>query len=91
MSVVEKCEERTITKNVVVERIVKCDVCRQIVKDRSWKLTTSNDAWNNDSSESVEYFDLCSKGCILMKLDDYFKDCESSRYNGYTHLFELEG
>ena len=87
MSVVAKYEERTITKNVVVERIVKCDVCGQIVKDRSWKLTTSHDGWGNDSGDSVEFFDLCSKGCVLMKLDEYFKDCED---DDFTHTFELE-
>jgi len=86
MSVIEKYEERTITENILVEKIVKCDVCGQTVQDRSWKLTTNNDEYDN-----VEFFDLCSKGCVLMKLDEYFKDCEISRYNGYTHSFELEG
>lgn len=64
----------------------QCDVCHNKIHDDYWHLRTGHTDWGNDSVESVRSFDLCSKDCVLAKLLDYFKDCNSSN----TQYFELE-
>ena len=67
---------------------IKCDVCKKVIPPKStiWYLTTHHHDWGNDSIDSFEYFDLCSKECVDKKYEEYFKECESSD----TKCFELE-
>ena len=65
---------------------VKCDICGKEITGKFWRLTTHHHDWGNDSIESYERFDLCSRECINRALDDYIDDCEKSN----TQCFELE-
>ena len=70
---------------------VTCDVCGKTIADENnryaeyWTLTTGHQDWGNDSCESYEDFDLCSKDCVQEKLNEYFDNCEDSN----TQEFEL--
>lgn len=79
-----KIVEKTIeTKNLVA---IKCDICGKEIAGQFWRLTTHHHDWGNDSIDSYEYFDLCSRECINKALDDYINDCKASN----TQCFELE-
>lgn len=78
-----------ITKSITEK--VTCDVCGKTIADEKhryaeyWTLTTGHNDWGNDSCESYEDFDLCSKGCVQKKLNEYFDNCKDSN----TQEFEL--
>lgn len=77
-----------IEKIARIETVVgiKCDICKKEITGKYWRLTTHHDDWGNDSIDSYEHFDLCSRECINKALDDYIKNCEGSD----TQCFELE-
>lgn len=65
---------------------IKCDICKKEITGKFWHLTKHHNDWGNDSIDSYEHFDLCSRECINKALDDYINDCEESN----TQCFELE-
>jgi len=79
-----KSVEKLVT--IKVEEIVKCDFCGKEITGKFWQLTTHHNDWGNDSIDSYEHFDLCSRECINRALDDYIKNCKVSD----TQCFELE-
>ena len=78
------------TTKPITEKVI-CDVCGKTIADRNnrdaeyWTLTTGHNDWGNDSCDSYEDFDLCSKDCVKEKLNKYFDDCERS----HTQEFAL--
>lgn len=78
-----------ITKPITKK--VTCDICGKTIADEKnryaeyWTLVTGHSDWGNDSCESYDDFDLCSKDCVKEKLNGYFDDCEHSN----TQEFEL--
>ena len=81
-------EHKNIEKIIRTEKVVgvKCDICKKEITGKFWRLTTHHNDWGNDSIDSYEHFDLCSRECINRALDDYIDDCKDS----YTQCFELE-
>jgi hypothetical protein len=76
--------EKTVSTEIIAG--VKCDICGKEITGKYWRLTTHHHDWGNDSVDSYEHSDLCSRECINKALDDYIKHCEVS----YTQCFELE-
>ena len=78
----------TVTETLVVEEWRVCDICqKKIESDSYWKLTTHHNDWGNDSHESYEYFDVCSKKCLAEKFEEYLKDSDNDIN---TMCFEVE-
>jgi len=79
----------TVTERVCVKETLHCDVCDGIIENNGyWELTTGHHDWGNDSCESIEHFDICSKACLRKKFDEYVKESGDSDYN--TMYFEAE-
>jgi len=79
----------TVTKEKKIRIGFRCDVCRKEHKDMAkkyWKVTTQHHDWGNDSCESIETFDVCSKECLHKLLDEYVRNCDGS----YTQEFSIE-
>lgn len=86
MSVKREYETKThtVTEKVLVKEIRYCDVCKkEITVNSYWELTTHHNDWGNDSIESYEYFDVCSKDCMRKKFEEYLKDSDT----GYNTMF----
>lgn len=81
-------EYKTIEKIVKTDipTCIKCDICKKEITGKFWNLTTHHHDWGNDSIDSYEHFDLCSRECINKALDDYINNCKTSD----TQCFELE-
>lgn len=81
-------EYKTIEKIVKTDipTSIKCDICKKEITGKFWNLTTHHHDWGNDSIDSYEHFDLCSRECINKALDDYINNCKTSD----TQCFELE-
>ena len=78
----------TVTETLVVEEWRVCDICqKKIESDSYWQLTTHHNDWGNDSHESYEYFDVCSKKCLAEKFEEYLKDSDNDIN---TMCFEVE-
>lgn len=80
----EKEVTETVRKRIKVG--IKCDVCEKDINGKYWKLETHHRDWGNDSCESYESFDLCSRECIDKKMDEYIESCKHSN----TQHFHLE-
>lgn len=86
-------EYETVTHMVRERILVKetriCDVCKKEIQENKsyWELTTHHNDWGNDSCESYEYFDTCSKECLRNKFEEYI---EISDNNFNTMSFEVE-
>ena len=66
----------------------KCDVCGKVIfpveqkkscfsfcgaSTEFYLITTGHNDWGNDSCDSIEYKDACSKECAQKIIDEYFK------------------
>lgn len=79
-----KTTEKIIKSKTLVS--VKCNICKKEITGKFWHLTTHHHDWGNDSIDSFEHYDLCSRECIDKALDEYMIDCLDSN----TQCFELE-
>lgn len=81
--------KRTQIQDVIYKKEVtigiNCDVCKKDITGKYWILTTHHDDWGNDSIDSFEHYDLCSKECINEKLNEYYDECRDS----ITQCFDL--
>lgn len=86
----EITETKTVTKKIVVDHKLYCDVCKKEIPDNSWYYTliTGHHEWGSDSIESVDNIDLCSESCVQNRLDFYFKELIGKGYN--TAYFDLD-
>lgn len=85
----ERFEKKTClkTEEVLVSEKRYCDVCGAEIKGPHWSIFTGHNDWGNDSSDSHEYYDACSRECLNKLIDDYIngtEDCLSSQF------FEIE-
>ena len=80
----------TVTKEKQIRIGFKCDVCGKRHNNehgkKYWSVTTQHHDWGNDSCESIETFDVCSKECLHELLDEYVRNCDGS----YTQEFSIE-
>ena len=95
-------EKRLVEQDVVVCERCACDICGKTIyeindtfpiklttrtrHDEYWHLTTGHYDWGNDSCESVESLDLCSKECCIKALEEYLYKYSGSRNTGYFEL-----
>lgn len=80
----------TVTEQVLVKETTYCDVCGKEIKANQpyWELATHHHDWGNDSCESYEHFDVCSKECMRTKFEEYLKNSDSKYPN--TMCFDVE-
>ena len=91
MEIKEK-KEITIIKYITTS--IKCDVCgiSHYGNDlpKYWhNISISHNEWGNDSIDSIEDFDVCSKECYIIKFKDCVKNYED-RYNAQIDGFSLQ-
>lgn len=89
-------EKRLVEQEVTVRGLCTCDICGKTIyeivddkhgkHDEYWSLTTGHNDWYNDSCESIETFDLCSKECCIKALEKYLDEYSGSRNTGYFEL-----
>jgi hypothetical protein len=79
----------TVTEKVCVKQTRFCDICKKEIPSKKgyWHLTTQHHDWGNDSVESIETFDICSKECMDKKYGEYMKDSGARDYS--TREFEV--
>lgn len=79
-----------VTEEVLVGETLYCDICKkEIEKGKEyWEATTGHHDWGNDSCDSIEYFDICSDICLMMKFGEYIDRSQKTRYN--TEYIEVE-
>jgi hypothetical protein len=84
-----KVKQHTVTEKVCVKETLVCDICRKEIpyKKGYWHLVTQHNDWGNDSVDSVESFDICSKDCMDKKYNEYMNDSGKDDYN--TMEFEM--
>ena len=91
MSVKKEYKTKThmVTEKVLVKETIYCDVCGKEIKTHEsyWSLTTHHNDWGNDSCDSYEYYDVCSKECMRKKFEEYLKDSDN-KHN--TMCFDVE-
>lgn len=91
-------ETKQVIAETVVANITKCDVCGKMICDSRYsgfgakiqdhyELRTGHYDWGNDSCESAESFDICSKECLQKKFDEYV---EKSSGGTNTKYFEVD-
>ena len=70
--------KKYINKKVEVNKRVLdgviCDTCNKEIKEGLYfEVTTGHHRWGNDSVESIEEFDYCSKDCLDVAYDEYYE------------------
>lgn len=85
----ERYEKKTYlkTEEVMVSQKRYCDVCGAEIKGPHWSITTGHNDWGNDSCDSVEYYDACSRSCFNKLIDDYINKTDDRLTSQY---FEIE-
>ena len=96
-----KTEKKLVEQEVIVSGFCSCDICGKVIyeyfgnnrsrHDEYWTLITGHNDWGNDSCESVESLDLCSKECCIKALENYLDEYSGSRNTGYFELRHENG
>lgn len=90
MSVKKEYETKThmVTEKVLVKETRYCDICGKEIGEYEsyWELTTHHSDWGNDSCDSYENFDVCSKECMREKFEEYLESSDN-KYN--TMCFDV--
>lgn len=78
----EKIQVVSVEKKV---KSIECDNCECEIlktdKDHYYEVTTSHNRWGNDSIDSIERLDLCSRWCLEANFNSYFDDADdTSKY-----------
>lgn len=71
---------------VPVSEEIVCDKCKKVINGSYWDVTTGHHDWGNDSIDSVDSQDICSKECLCELFEEYVKRSDH-RYN--TEYFEV--
>lgn len=89
-------EKKLVLQELTVGGLCTCDICGKTIyefvdgkcrkHDEYWSLTTGHNDWGNDSCDSVESLDLCSKECCIKALEKYLDEYSGSRNTGYFEL-----
>lgn len=75
--VVEK--EQKVLDNII------CDNCNKVIgKGLYFTVMTGHRRWGNDSIESIEHWDYCSKPCLDVAYNEYAENKSETEY------FEIE-
>ena len=90
MSIKREYETKThtVTEKVLVKETRFCDICGNEIKGGSyWNVATHHNDWGNDSCDSYEQFDICSKECLRKEFEEYLEDSDNE---DNTMCFEVE-
>ena len=89
-------KEITVTEPRVIGKQIYCDECKKLIVDTTnaqprcrvqyWEVTTGHYDWGNDSCDSVEEHQYCSKECITEAFEQYL---EETCGNFNTEYFEV--
>lgn len=81
---------RTVTESVYIGETTYCDVCKKEINTNKgyYELTTGHNDWDNDSCESIEHFDICSRTCLMNKFTEYLDESNANDWN--TKYFNVE-
>lgn len=89
-------KEVTVTEKRIIGKQIYCDSCKKLIIDtvndqprhrvQYWEVTTGHYDWGNDSCDSVEEHQYCSKECITEALKQYLEETECA-FN--TKYFEI--
>ena len=98
---IKKKMEKTVIKEFIVGKEIKCDCCGKIIghinsldvndKNNFWgnhyyKFTSGHHDWGMDSIDSIEHKDLCSDLCLMKEIDKFLVENEYSD----TKYFNVE-
>lgn len=82
-------EEPTATEKRVVGYQIYCDECQKLIADTTvssqmydaqyWEVTTGDYDWRNDSCDSIEHYQYCSRDCLKKAFDKYIDETENRR------------
>jgi hypothetical protein len=83
---------RTVTDKFCTKETLICDICKKEIpiKHGYWHLVTQHHDWGNDSIDSLESFDVCSKECMDEKYNEYMVDSGKTEYNTMEFKAERE-
>lgn len=82
---VKRCEKITVA--------IKCDICNKIIADSNtggnwyFSVMTGHHEWGNDSIDSIENKEFCSKECLQKAFNKYINE-DIEYYD--TAYFEIE-
>ena len=78
-------EKKEVTKieDVVIKEEVYCDECGKLIQPQKWffgetvykgfTVITHHSDWGNDSVDSYQHLDICSKECLHKNISEYYK------------------
>lgn len=94
-------KEVTVTEKRVIGKQIYCDTCKKLIFDTKdidtyhdprrhltqyWEVTTGHYDWGNDSCDSVEIHQYCSKECLTKVFDQYLKRTEDRINSEYFEI-----
>ena len=71
-----------VVRNTKVRTHIKCDTCGKIIADSTkgcrayYRVVMQHNDWGNDSVDSIESYDACSKECLKPYFEQYLKECD---------------
>lgn len=94
-------KEVTVTEKRVIGKQIYCDTCEKLIFDTQdidtynnpcrhrtqyWEVTTGHYDWGNDSCDSVETQQYCSKECLTKAFKKYLKRTEDKISTEYFEI-----
>lgn len=94
-------KEVTVTEKRAIGKQIYCDACEKLIFDTQdidtyhdphrhptqyWEVTTGHYDWGNDSCDSVETRQYCSKECLTKAFDQYLKRTEDMINSEYFEI-----
>ena len=96
----ESIKEKQLKEvDVIIDGKIICDYCRKVILQKSmintleygnsykwFHMITGHRDWGNDSIDSMETFDLCSRECLMNKMNEIMDEYNDS----YTDYYDIE-
>lgn len=92
-------KEVTVTEERIISKRIYCDTCRKLIIDTSntvgmpntkytqyWEVTTGHYDWGNDSCDSIETYQYCSRECLTKAINKYIDETEGMRNTQYFEI-----
>ena len=89
-------KEVTVTEIRVVGHQIYCDECEKLISEtidsspmydvQYWEVTTGHYDWGNDSCDSIENRQYCSRNCLKKAFDKYIDETENQRNSQYFEV-----
>lgn len=89
-------ETVTVTERRVVSNQIYCDECKKLIAETTvsppmydvqyWEVTTGHYDWGNDSCDSIERYQYCSRDCLKKAFDKYIDETENRQNSQYFEV-----